>query len=250
MSNWLRQDLAANTNQWLIAYFHHPPYSKGSHDSDLSWEFELIEMRENINPILESYGVDLVLAGHSHCYERSFLLSGHYGYSYSLMPEMIVDPGNGRPLGSGPYLNDPTGSRGTVYIVAGSSGQATGGELNHPAMFISLNELGSLVLDVRDQVMDVTFLRETGVIDDSFTIVKGSFTNALVVSCAATAADTTLSWNAIPGHYYVVESTSDLQGGAWTPVSSPMRAVQPSLSWSFVPSIAPSAFFRVVEQRR
>ena len=81
MCNWLREDLAANTNQWLIAYFHHPPYSKGSHDSDLPWEFELVEMRENVNPILESYGVDLVLAGHSHSYERSFLLSGHYGFS-------------------------------------------------------------------------------------------------------------------------------------------------------------------------
>ncbi len=41
----------------------------GHHDSDT--EIELIEMRQNALPILESYGVDVVLCGHSHTYERS-----------------------------------------------------------------------------------------------------------------------------------------------------------------------------------
>ena len=36
-------------------------------------------MRQNALPILEADGVDLVLTGHSHSYERSFLLDGHYG---------------------------------------------------------------------------------------------------------------------------------------------------------------------------
>jgi len=57
-------------------------------------------------------------------------------------------------------------------VVAGSAGQATGGALNHPAMFISLNQLGSLVLDVDGDKLDAKFLRETGAIDDQFTIVK------------------------------------------------------------------------------
>ena len=34
MASWLREDLMANTNEWLIAYWHSPPYTKGSHDSD------------------------------------------------------------------------------------------------------------------------------------------------------------------------------------------------------------------------
>jgi hypothetical protein len=251
MCNWLREDLAANTNQWLIAYFHHPPYSKGSHDSDYELDFELIEMRENVIPILESYGADLVLAGHSHSYERSFLLRGHYGYSDSLVPEMIVDGGDGRPLGSGAYINDPVSEHGTVYIVAGSSGHATGGNLNHPAMFISLNEIGSLVLDVREDFMDVTFLRESGVIDDSFTIAKGPFTNAVAVSTSATSTNMTLRWNTIPGHYYVVESTSNLQVGTWTAVSDPMRAAESSASWSCVPGAANPGcvFFRIKDLR-
>src|SRR5262245_376857 len=36
MAAWLEQDLLANTRDWTIAYWHHPPYSKGSHDSDSS----------------------------------------------------------------------------------------------------------------------------------------------------------------------------------------------------------------------
>ena len=72
MCEWLRTDLEATTQDWLIAFWHHPPYTKGSHDSDT--EAELVAMRRNALPILESYGVDLVLCGHSHCYERSFLL--------------------------------------------------------------------------------------------------------------------------------------------------------------------------------
>ena len=69
MAIWLRSDLAVTTNRWLVAFWHHPPYTKGSHDSDA--EAELIEMRQNIVPILEAGGVDLVLSGHSHSYERS-----------------------------------------------------------------------------------------------------------------------------------------------------------------------------------
>ncbi len=65
MCNWLRADLAATAQEWIIAYWHHPPYTKGSHDSDA--EGDLVEVRENIVPILEDFGVDLVLCGHSHC---------------------------------------------------------------------------------------------------------------------------------------------------------------------------------------
>jgi hypothetical protein len=49
MMTWLQNDLSQTTQDWIIAYWHHPPYSKGSHDSDT--ENQLIEMRQNANPI-------------------------------------------------------------------------------------------------------------------------------------------------------------------------------------------------------
>ena len=173
MATWLTNDLASTTQTWIICIFHHPPYTKGSHNSDT--ETELIEMRTNILPILEAGGVDLVLNGHSHCYERSYLLDGHYGLSATLTSAMKLDAGNGRPAGTGAYIKPLTGPRdhfGAVYSVAGSAGQTSGGSLNHPAHFISLNNLGSLVLDVNGTRLDATFVKSDGTTPDTFTIIQ------------------------------------------------------------------------------
>jgi hypothetical protein len=174
MMTWLESDLAATTQQWIIAFWHHPPYSKGSHNSDL--EEPLIEMRTNALPILEDYGVDLVLSGHSHSYERSYLIDSHYGMSNTFISSMKKDGGSGRPEGTGAYSKPTAGMaphEGAVYAVAGSGSIISGGALNHPAMFISLNNYGSMVLDVNGGRLDAKFLRENGVIADSFTIIKG-----------------------------------------------------------------------------
>src|SRR5439155_16088779 len=175
MMTWLQSDLAATLLQWIVAFWHHPPYSKGSHDSDT--QIPLIEMRENALPILESGGVDLVLTGHSHSYERSFLLDGHYGTSGTLTESMKKDPGDGRESGTGAYEKPtlgPASHEGAVYAVAGSSGQVGRGSLNHPAMFISLSSLGSLVLDISGNRLDARFIDSTGITLDHFTVLKGT----------------------------------------------------------------------------
>jgi acid phosphatase type 7 len=182
MLTWLKDDLANTSQEWIIAFFHHPPYSKGSHNSDT--ETQLKEMRQNALPILEDYGVDLVLCGHSHSYERSFLLDGHYGLSTTLTSAMIKDGGSGRVDSSGAY-EKPTihgGREGAVYAVAGSSGKISGGALNHPAMFVSLNVLGSMVLDVDGTRLDAQFIDNLGNRRDYFTITKGTPSTAVTKS--------------------------------------------------------------------
>jgi hypothetical protein len=209
MLTWLNNDLNANDKDWLFAFFHHPPYTKGSHNSDT--EVELIEMRQNALPILESHGVDLVLAGHSHAYERSKLLDGHYGGSGTLSAAMVLDSTSGRDDSTGAYLKSAVGpvpNDGTVYAVAGASGQISGGTLNHPAMYVSLNVLGSMVLDIDGNRLDAQYLDNTGARRDYFSIVKGggssntppsvsigspangaSFTAPVSVNIQASAAD-------------------------------------------------------------
>jgi hypothetical protein len=56
---WLMDKLAASDARWKIVYFHHPPYSSGSHgNSDwMQWPFK-------------RWGASIVLAGHDHDYER------------------------------------------------------------------------------------------------------------------------------------------------------------------------------------
>lgn len=175
MLAWAAADIAGTVQEWIIAFWHHPPYTKGSHNSDT--EGGLIDMRENALPIMEMYGVDLVLSGHSHSYERSFLLDGHYGLSTTLTETMKIDGGDGREDGNGAYekpLGQGTPNEGAVYFTAGSSGKKSSGKpLNHPAMFISMEVLGSVVLDVYGHRLDATFLDSTGNVQDYFTLTKG-----------------------------------------------------------------------------
>ena len=172
MYSWVASDLAATNQDWIIAFWHHPPYTKGSHDSDT--ESDLLEMRQNFLPLLESLGVNLVLNGHSHSYERSYLLDGHYGLSDTFGPEHQVDAGDGDPAGDGAYVVQAATNGGAVYTVAGSSGKLSSGDLNHPAMVVSTLTLGSVVIDVDAGGMDVRFLTSTGSVGDHFRILAWS----------------------------------------------------------------------------
>ena len=162
-------DLGSHTQTWTIVYFHHSLYTKGTHNSDT--EADLIQMRANFNPILEANNVDLVLMGHSHVYERSYLLDGHYGLSTTLTPSMKIDGGDGREDGNGAYMKNAD-ERGVVYSIVGCSGQALGGTLNHPAHVVSLNLLGSLLVDVSSNRLDASFLTSTGTTNDHYTLLK------------------------------------------------------------------------------
>ncbi len=178
MAAWLRNDLASTTKTWIIAFFHHPPYSKGSHDSDS--ESQMVQMRTNFGPILEQGGVDLVLVGHSHAYERSILVDSHYGVSSTLTPAMKKNAGSGRPSGTGAYIKPLTGPRdhfGAVYTVTGSAGSADGGSLNHAVMYVSYNTGGTFNIDINGSRLDATYIQKgattgTFTTPDSFTIIK------------------------------------------------------------------------------
>jgi predicted MPP superfamily phosphohydrolase len=61
---WLEDELTKDTSGWKICFFHHPPYSSAKkHGSDN-------QLREVVEPIFLKYGVNVVLSGHEHVYER------------------------------------------------------------------------------------------------------------------------------------------------------------------------------------
>ena len=175
---WLKQDLAANTQPWTIAYFHHPPYTKGSHNSDT--ETELINMRERVVRILERYKVDLVLNGHSHSYERSYLINGHYGLENTFNPSThALSTSSAKYNGtvnSCTYIkNGADVLNGIVYAVVGSAGQLGGTTTGYPhdAMYYSdVTNGGTLFFEVEDNRLDAKWICADGVIRDNFTIMK------------------------------------------------------------------------------
>ena len=239
MLTWLEQDLGSTTQDWIIVFFHHPPYTKGSHNSDT--ETQLIEMRANVLPILEAGGVDLVLTGHSHSYERSYFINGHYGLSSTFTNAMKVEAGSGRETDAGGVYDKPAdlaANAGAVYIVAGNGGHVTnwvGGstaEFNptpHPAMFYSALHVGSLVFDIDGNRLDAKMIRETGAVDDFFSIVKAPTTPTAPpppASLSATAgnAQVALAWATSSGATSYSVKRATVSGGPYAVVATGLAA--------------------------
>ncbi len=135
----------------------------------------MVDMRQNIIPLLEQYGVDLVLSGHSHIYERSKFIKGHYGLE-TTFNNSIYPTGNVVQNSVNSYTKSSLRGSGTIYVVCGVSGK-TGGTTQtgypHNAMQVSTtSKSGSLVLNINGGVLNCKFLTSTGTIADDFTITK------------------------------------------------------------------------------
>jgi predicted phosphodiesterase len=62
--DWVEKELASSKEKWKIVFQHHPLYSSGvTHGSDP-------QLRDALEPLFVANGVDLVLTGHDHIYER------------------------------------------------------------------------------------------------------------------------------------------------------------------------------------
>lgn len=233
MLEWLRADLEANTQPWVIVYFHQPPYSKGSHDSDDGWELYMKAMRENYIPVLEEYGVDLVINGHSHNYERSFPIKGHYGNSSSWDASThLVSPQCGHDQIGEPYVKylfGPDANKGTIYTIVGcSASKHNGASLDHPVMCYSAGgdtTIGSFIIEVNGNRLDAHFLRADGALLDSFTVLKVDTTTSIAPDPSSAVRDFKVFPNPFSGEtsisYYLSHTSSvtlelyDLAGHMW-----------------------------------
>ena len=62
--SWLEQNLKNSQGTWKVCFFHHPLYNDGRHhgaDADL---------RTQVLPLFQRYGVNAVFSGHEHVYQR------------------------------------------------------------------------------------------------------------------------------------------------------------------------------------
>ena len=195
---WVKQDLAANTKKWVIAYWHHPPYTMGSHNSDT--ETELVNIRLKFIRILERLGVDVIICGHSHDYERSYLLNGYYGnessFSVGTHAKSSSSAKYDGSANSCPYIPAAGANHGTVYVLSGSSGASGGTQSGYPhnAMPWSVNDGGMTYIEVQENRLDQKFIRMDGTIWDKFTIMKDVNKTTNLSSASGTPTTLTASW--------------------------------------------------------
>ena len=70
--DWLKKQLSGSKATWKICYFHHPLYSHGrDHGPD-------VDLRKRLEPLFEENGVEMVISGHEHSYERLKPQNGIY----------------------------------------------------------------------------------------------------------------------------------------------------------------------------
>lgn len=199
--SWLKEDLNRNTQKWTILYWHHSPYTRGrGHNSDslVSDEYIMYYTRERLIKFLDNKKVDLILTGHSHSYERSKLLKGHYGESTSYVlgsdtasyPIYSNNNSNARYESSStcPYIKKSDlilPNEGIVYVVSGSAGWLENplpNPSNHPVMkYSNMTQGGSVYLEITDNRLDGKWIDEGGGIGDKFTIFKDVNKNDILV---------------------------------------------------------------------
>ena len=68
---FLEADLAGSSRPFKVFFGHHPTFSSSFHG-------DTEKMQQYLQPLFEKYGVQLVFAGHDHCYERLIIRGINY----------------------------------------------------------------------------------------------------------------------------------------------------------------------------
>jgi hypothetical protein len=116
-------------------------------------------------------------------------------------------------------------------------------------MYATHLELGSMIIDVDGKRLEAKFLRETGAIDDYFTIIKDVEPAPFrIVKFWNTAGQTVARWKSTAGRSYRVQQSSTLNPASWVPISDAIIATGATTSWTnHLPAPTERMFYRVVE---
>ena len=148
---FVRNDLSrtkANQNiDWIIVFFHKPFYSAS--DTDFS------NMRRTFHPVFESFGVDLVIQGHSHNYQRFF---NEERYSEPIITDKEQT-----------QYRDP---KGIIFVIAGTGGESVQ-PLNKKSFLASSYEgYGCINVEIKGKSLSVEYYSDTNDTIDKFMITK------------------------------------------------------------------------------
>lgn len=139
MLRWLDNDLRSTRQFWKVVFFHFPPFATGPNENDPQSTFA----RQYIVPTLDSDGVQLVLSGHEHSYQRSM------------------------PMRKGNFVAPGIG---TNYFTSGGGGAILYDVANKPIVAFGQRAFHYLRSEVRGTKITIHSIRYDGVELDAFTI--------------------------------------------------------------------------------
>ncbi len=210
MLDWLKADLAATTKKWKIVLWHQTPYSGQDNFTDDGVQQFCVASRVHFNPIIEKFGVDLVLVSHDHNYQRTFLINGHYGNSSSFTPSMKINGTSGKEDLGEPYIkykNGPMKDKGAVYVISGNASEGNDySPISHPAIYWGEacgTCFGSFIVDINNDTLRGRYLASDDTIADYFTILKKTYVSPEGIEEQKVLGNFTVYPNPSPGKYLV-----------------------------------------------
>ena len=124
--------------------FHKPFYSS------LTSHIQEYIMREKYQPVFDKYGVDIVLQGHNHIYDRTLPLK----FNPNNISKPIVDESNNNRTTTNKFVN-PEGS---IFSVVGLGGRSSHIFLNQPDYVVKQsNEFGFLTIEINGKELDAKY---------------------------------------------------------------------------------------------
>ena len=146
--------------KWIIVTMHNPFYSSPNECKASDCEGDE-DYRESFHPLFDKFGVDLVLQGHIHNYQRSLPLS-------------FNQEDSSKPLLTSISKTDYKNPDGTIFAIVGTGGVNLHG-LSDKAPYIAFQQdskFGILHLQFSDSNLDAKFVGNDGTTLDHFTIAK------------------------------------------------------------------------------
>lgn len=185
-TNWMENDLKSSKARWKFVCFHQPPFNTSDHHYD--------EQRMRVfSPLFERCGVDVVLNGHVHNYQRSkpltFLPSVDVEKMATALATSKLKMINGHFTIDNDFNGvDKTSPKGIVYIVTGAGGAEAHDVdfTNNPSKWVHKDkenwapftqkfisgQPSFSYMTVDNNTFDFKQIDESGAVIDSFKITK------------------------------------------------------------------------------
>ena len=164
--NFVKKDLESASNNpnihWIIVTFHQPAYSSPNSCSSCK---AATSIRDTYHPMFDQYGVDLVLEGHVHNYQRSYPMTFNKN-----------DPS--KPLVTNTDKNRYVDPKGPIFIIVGTGGINFHSLAGKESYIVNQQDakFGFLNIHFSDdgKLLGGTFYANDGSILDQFSVTKSS----------------------------------------------------------------------------